>query len=127
MGHFVAAPRRRRREEKEDEEDGVTRANHALSWNRTHPLFLKEITRGGSMRNHLFLAAIPKEDAIRNHLFLTENALPQLPSVFEGKDCSDAAPCILDRNTASMQLRRANVMPVSRSIGGVTDNALRTK
>ena len=95
-------------------------------WNRTQPLFLKEITRGGSMRNHLFLTENPEEDAIRNHLFLTENALPQLPSVFDGKDCSDAAPSILDRNTASMQLRLTTVMICSRSMGGVTEHTIMT-
>ena len=96
-------------------------------WNITQPLFLKEITRGGSMRNHLFLTENPEEDAIRNHLFLTENALPQLPSVFDGKDCSDAAPSILDRNTASMPLRRAKVMSFSRIMGGVTDNCAQNR
>ena len=62
------------------------------------------------MRSHLLLVENPKEDAIRNRAFLKEHTLLQLPSVFDGKDFSDAAPSILDRNTASMPLRRANVM-----------------
>ena len=79
---------------------------------------------GGSMRNHVFLIESPKDDAVRNHLLLKENALPQLPSVLDGKDCSDAAPSILDRNTASMQRRLTKVMTSSRSRGGVIEHTL---
>ena len=36
-----------------------------------------------------------------SHLFLKENKLPQLLSVSDREDCSDAAPSILDRYAAS--------------------------
>ena len=74
-------------------------------WNRAQPLLLKENARGGAMRHLLFLNGNPKDVAVRNPVLLNENAKHQLPSVVDRKDCSGAAPSILDRNTASMQLR----------------------
>ena len=94
--------------------------------NQTQPLLLKENARGGAMRHLLFLNENPKDVAVRNPVLLKENAKHQLPSVFDRKDCSGAAPSILDRNTASMLHRRAKVMSFPRSMGGVSENALRT-
>ena len=95
-------------------------------WNRTQPVLLKENARGGAMRHLLFLNENPKDVAVRNPVLLKENAKHQLPSVFDRKDCSDAAPSILDRNEPSMPLRLAKVMSFSRAMGGVTENALTT-
>ena len=78
------------------------------------------------MRHLLFLNDNPKDAAVRNPEILKENAKRHLPSVFERKDCSGAAPSILDRNTASMQLRLTKVMNISRSVGGVTEITLIT-
>ena len=94
--------------------------------NRTQPLLLEENARGGAMRHLLFLNENPKDVAVRNPVLLKENAKHQLPSVFDRKDCSGAAPSILDRNTASMQLRLTKVMTCSRSMGGVTEHTLIT-
>ena len=96
-------------------------------WSRTQPLFLKENARGGAMRHLLFLNRKPKDVAVRNPVLLKENTKHQLPSVFDRKDCSGAAPSILDRNTASMQLRLTKVMTCSRSMGGATENTLITR
>ena len=94
--------------------------------NQTQPLFLNENARGGAMRHLLFLNENPKDVAVRNLVPLKENAKHQLPSVVDRKDCSGAAPSIIDRNTASMQLRLTKVMTCSRIMGGVTDNTLIT-
>ena len=92
--------------------------------NQTQPLLLKENARGGAMRHLLFLNENPKDVAVRNPVLLKENAKHQLPSVFDRKDCSDAAPSILDRNTASMQRRLTTVMKCSRRMGGVIEHTL---
>ena len=93
-------------------------------WNGTQPLFLKEMARGGAVRNILCLIENPKDVAVRLHVFLKENALPQLPCVFDRKYGSGAAPCIRDRNTKSMQLRPTKLMQFPRSVGRITENAL---
>ena len=78
------------------------------------------------MLHLLFLNENPKDVAVRKPVLLNENAQHQLPSVFDRKDCSGAAPCILDRNTASMQLRLTKAMTCSRSMGGATEHTLIT-
>ena len=95
-------------------------------WNRAQPLLLAENARGGAMRHLLFLNENPKDVVVRNPVLLKESAKHHLPSVFDRQDCSGAAPSILDRNTASMQLRLTKVMTCSRGMGGVTENALIT-
>ena len=72
--HFVAPPRRRRREDEEDEEEGSRVRITPSFGNRTQPLFVKEATRGGAVRNLLFLNANRKDVAARAPLLLTDNA-----------------------------------------------------
>ena len=73
--------------------------------NRTQPVLLKEIARGGAMRHLLFLNENPKDVAVRNPVCFERKCGAPTPLCFDRKDCSGAAPSILDRNTASMQLR----------------------